>query len=215
MKRKALALAAIMSATLLCSCAQQGGNASDYAQQNMEAVMGATMNDYVTSSKVTSADSTAHSIKNEFDVFMTDSDVKGYGPKRDSNCTISITVTNGIWTSHVSNTDCFKAGGTVSWENDSVGAMAGDSKTGVTNAANLLEIRLADDFPTVQNAYISAYLEGGRTMFVYYTDSTNMLVPELDAVLASEDARNSFTWASGTSGISKEGYIVGTAPKLP
>ena len=133
----------------------------------------------------------------------------------DNKCTVSITVTNGIWTSHFSNTDCFKTGDTVSWENDSVGAKAGDSKTGVTNATNLLEIRFADDFADVQNAYIGAYIEGGKTMFVYYTDNTTGPVPELDAILTSQEARDSFKWASGTQGISQEGYIVGTAPQLP
>ncbi len=215
MKRKALALAAIISAAMLCGCSQ--GNASDHAQQNMQAIMGATMgdmNDYVTSSKVTSANSTAASMKNTINSFLIDCDTKACGMKRDGSCTVSVTIIDGVWTASFSDTSCFQSFGDYFWENDSEGAKAGDSKADVKNFISALEIEFADLYPELNNGYLNAYLDKGRTMFVYFTEDVNGPVPELDAVLSSAEARASFTWASGTEGISQEGYIVGTAPML-
>lgn len=204
-----------MSATLLCSCSQS--STSDHAQQNMQAIMGATigdMNDYVTSSKVTSANSTAASMKNTINSFLTDCDTKACGMKRNESCTVSVTIIDGMWTASFSDTSCFQSFGDYFWENDSEGAKAGDSKADVKNFISRLEIEFTDLYPELHNGYVRAYLDGGRTMFVYFTEDTNGPVPELDAVLGSEEARASFTWASGTEGISREGYIVGTAPIL-
>lgn len=215
MKRKALALAAIISAATLCGCSQ--GSASDHAQQNMQAIMGATMgdmNDYVTSSKVTSTNSTATNMKNTIDSFLIDCDTKACGMKRDGSCTISVTIIDGVWTASFSDTSCFQSFGDYFWENDSEDAKANSDLTDVKNFISRLEIELAHLFPEVDNGYLNAYLDKGRTMFVYFTKDTNRPVPELDAVLGSEEARASFTWASGTEGISQEGYIVGTAPML-
>ena len=209
MKRKALTLAAVMSAALLCSCAQ-----SNNTQQNMQAVMNPTMQAYQQSSMITSANSTAHSIKDQLNTFLTEVDTMACGMKKsnDSKCTVSITVTNGIWTASFSDTSCFNAIGDYYWENDGTGSKASISED--NNLVNQLELDLAYVFPTLLNAYIGAYLQGGRTMFVYFTEDANGPVPELDAVLSSEEARVSFAWTSGTEGISAEGFIVGTAPIL-
>ncbi len=215
MKRAYLALAALISAALLCSCAQN--SSSDAAQQNMNAIMDATMGDmnhYVTSSKVTSANSTAASIKNQFNNFLTSCDTMACGMKRDGSCTISITIIDGVWTASFSDTDCFQASGDYCWENDGAGSKCGDSKSDTKNFVTRLEIEFADLFPDLQNGYVGAYLEGGRPMFVYYTGDATRAIPELDAVLSSEDTRIGFAWASGTNGISQEGLIVGTSPIL-
>lgn len=211
MKRKALALAVLMSTALLCSCAQ--GNASDYAQENMSAVIGASMNNYLAASRRTSANSKAHYIKNQIDTNITYADAKGYGIKSDGSCIISATITDGVCNAILSAPDSFEHTDSISWYNDDIGGSAGDNKE-TDNALTMLEIDLADCLSDVESGYIGAYLENGRVQFVYFTEEATQPVPEMEAVLTDRAARDSFAWASGTNGVSQEGYIVGTAPEL-
>ena len=186
----------------------------------LAAILVPTMLGYVTSSRVTSANSTAASIKNNIDNWLTACDTNGYGMlKGTGNMTmINIDITGGAWTVDNTNTSAFRNGNGKTWAGSGTGS-TGDPKTGASAAAPeyLLAVELADLFPEVQTGYISASLVGGKTMAVYYTADQNTTVASIDAEF---DATNGgwvdeiCAWDDTTAGVATEGCIVGTAPIL-
>lgn len=98
----------------------------------LAAILVPTMLGYVTSSRVTSANSTAASIKNNVDTFLTNADTAGYGMLKGSanNSQIAITVSGGTWTVTNPTAGAFKNGNGKTWAGSGSGA-AGDTKVGV------------------------------------------------------------------------------------
>ena len=198
----------------------------------LAAILVPTMLGYVTSSRVTSANSTAASIKNNIDSFLTSCDTNGYGMLKGSanNTTISITVSSGTWTVSGLNTSAFKSGNGKSWLGSASGCSAGQTKVSVSAAESLLAIELADLFPEIKTAAIVAYVEGGKTLAVAYTadtDSTSSFAagtafPGITSGTTSAtggwsktNSATVFSWNNSTAGVSASGYIVGTAPIVP
>ncbi len=183
----------------------------------LAAILVPTMLNYVTSSRVTSVDSTAASIKNNIDTFLTNCDTAGYGMlKGNTNMdTFKIDVTTGVWTVNMTNTGAFRNGNGKTWAGGGAGS-AGATKVGVTDPSALLAIELADLFPEVQTASIGALVQGGKCMAVYYTADTNGFSAQLDALLGSGGwTSDTCAWDNSTAGVTTEGFIAGTAPKLP
>lgn len=182
----------------------------------LAAILVPTMLNYVTSSRVTSVDSTAASIKNNIDTFLTNADTAGYGMLKGTGNTsvISISITGGTWNVSGITTGSFKNGAGKSWAATGSGAAAG-SKVGVGNATNLLAIELADLFPEIEDGFIGAALQGGKCVAVYYTADSTSADGQLSAMLTSTGwTSDTCTWDSSTAGVSSNGLIVGTAPKL-
>lgn len=198
----------------------------------LAAILVPTMLGYVTSSRVTSANSTAASIKNNIDSFLTTCDTNGYGMLKGSsnNTTITITVSNGTWSVAGLAPAAFKSGGNKTWAATGSGT-AGASKTGTaaSNPSNLLAIELADLFPEIKSASITAYLEGGKTLAVAYTADKNTAMSsgtDLPGITVgtstttggwshASGASPVFAWNNSTAGVSSTGLIVGTAPIVP
>lgn len=193
----------------------------------LAAILVPTMMGYVTSSKITSLNSTAASIKNNIDNFLTTADTKGYGMLKGSTnkSTIEIQITTAAaagggaatttWAVTATNATgtnaAFKTGSTVKWTGTGTGSPAA-TKVNITAAESLLAIELADLFPTVQNAYVRAYLEGGKCMYVVYTEDTTSTFSGCPA--DTNFAAGKFAWDNSTAGISSDGFSVGTAPAL-
>ncbi len=182
----------------------------------LAAILVPAMLGYVTSSQVTSANSTAASIKNNIDNFLTDCDTNGYGMLRGSTntSTITITVSNGSWSVTNTTPGSFKNGNGKTWDGAGTGS-AGATKVGVADPESLLAIQLADLFPEIQTASIGAWVEGGKTLAVYYTADTDGAVTSLAGNIGSGGWQTDpFSWDNSTAGVSSEGFIVGTAPTL-
>lgn len=198
----------------------------------LAAILVPTMLGYVTSSQVTSVNSTAASIKNNIDAFLTDCDTNGYGMYRGSaqNATFDITVTGGAWqvTNFTPSTN-FKNGSGKTWANGTAGYKAGETKVGKGNPADLLAIELANLFPEVDTASIKVYVEGGKCLAVAYTkDTSNALTAGSNCPAITAGNSNStggwsaasgatavFAWDNTTAGVTSDGMIVGTAPEVP
>lgn len=178
----------------------------------LAAILVPTMLGYVTSSQVTSKNSTAASIKNSVDNFLTEADTKGYGMLKGASNTTEITfaISRGTWTATNTNTSAFKSG-TVKWEGTGSGTAAA-TKVGVSDAETLLAIELADLFPSVQTGFAWVYLEGGKCMYAYYTEDTSSA--PTGAPGATDFQKGVFAWDNSTAGITSDGYTVGTAPAL-
>lgn len=192
----------------------------------LAAILVPTMLGYVTSSRVTSANSTAASIKNNVDTFLTNCDTAGYGMLKGSanNSQIHIEVTGGTWAVTNPTTAAFRNGNGKTWDGAGSGA-AGDTKVGVADPETLLAIELADLFPEVDTASMIIYVEGGKTLAVAYTaDTADPLdvgtdCPGITAGTANASggwtANNGaviFAWDNSTAGVTTSGFIVGTAP---
>ncbi len=188
----------------------------------LAAILVPTMLGYVTSSRVTSADTTASKIEDTIDTFLTQADTAGYGMLQSNTATTTVkcNVANGNWTITVANDAVFKEKtGTMSWSTTSATGSANESKQGVKAAEKLLAIEVANLFPDVESCCFTAMLRGGDCTAVWYTaDTGNVtdLTSMADSTLFAngEWADDVFSWDKTTAGVTSEGYIVGTSPKL-
>lgn len=188
----------------------------------LAAILVPTMLGYVTNSRVTSADSTAASIEDSIDNFLTDCDTKGYGMKQAATAISLVTGSvdsTGNWTLTISDVSVFKNNGTNTWSAAPASHPANTSKGGVTDPAELMTIELANLFPDLKNACFEASLVGGDCKAVWYTADTATVddVTDLTGGVNLTNgawANTTFAWDGNTAGISKDGYTVGTAPKL-
>ncbi len=183
----------------------------------LAAILIPTMLGYVTQSKVTSANSTAASIKNEIDAFLTQLDTVNKGMKK-GTVVSTITITIGAastttaaadWQVTVSNKDAFNDSG--NWQ---ASAKPGSTK-GDSNHAAALGADLADLFPEIQKGYIKAFLRGGKTFGVIYTNGTTTAPCDITTWEAATVWPTGAKWANDTAGIASTGDIVGTAPVIP
>ena len=191
----------------------------------LAAILIPTMLNYVTNSRVTSANSTAASLKNNIDTFLTDADTAGYGMKQGANLatfTISVTSTGGVATwavSTVSTPASFK-GPANKWGSTAGSATTATSKTTSDSAEQLLAIELCKLFPEIEQASVFVSLAGGKCMAVAYTaDQSTALQAGTDCPPIStttgkwdEAAATPYDWDGKTDGVNDSGIIVGTAP---
>lgn len=185
----------------------------------LAAILVPTMLGYVTSSRVTSVNSTAASVKNYVGTFLTNADTAGYGMKQANTVidTLDITVTNGTWACTAATAGNYKTGSTITWGAGATGVVANStSKSGVTSAETLLTIELANLFPSLQNAAMHIEMKAGTCSAVAYTEDQNTAIATTDmpGITAGEFA-STFAWDTKTAGIAPSGITVGTAPAIP
>ncbi len=183
----------------------------------LAAILIPTMLGYVTQSKVTSANSTAASFKNEIDAFLTSCDTNGYGMKKGNSAkaTLKITVDDRKWTTQVEDV----AGGSFNgkWQAAS-NVTSADSKADADHLKGLTA-DLAQLFPEIVNGHITAKLVGGKCVGVAYQNEVKT-ASALQALVenATNNARTTwwagYKWDADTLGIDTDGHIVGTAPVL-
>lgn len=190
----------------------------------LAAILIPTMLNYVTNSRVTSANSTAASIKNNIDTFLTDCDTAGYGMKQGGNFstfTIQVTSTGGVATwavNAVSNGSTAFKGPAGKWGATAGSATTATNKTTSDSAEQLLAIELCKLFPEIEQASVFVSLAGGKCMAVAYTaDQSGTLAPGTDcpgivATTGKWDEAANYDWDGKTDGVNDSGIIVGTAP---
>lgn len=194
----------------------------------LAAILVPTMLGMVTKSRVTSANSTAQSIDQTVDEFLTDADTNGYGLKNSGTVTqqlfVTVTTASGadpVWVVSAADNDNFKDGSTTTW-----GATSGNVDKSTTRAAGdkaekMLAIMLCSRFPDMKNASIVLNLKGGMNCAaVVYTADTHTAFTaasfgtELPG-LTNGEFPATWTWDNKTAGITpSNGYIVGTFPNV-
>lgn len=176
---------------------------------------------FVTSSRVTSANTTAAELQKQINNFLTDADTAGYGMKKSNTAIASFTfkiADDGTWGTTLSEgsyspaaSDAFK--GTKTWGTEITGVKANEgNKSDIEDATELMTRTLADVFPDVKSSYVFAYCVGGSCKYVAYsadgTDAPSSMPTE-------DDFKNGvYTWDGNTAGITSDGIILGTAPEL-
>lgn len=193
----------------------------------LAAILVPTMLGYVTSSRVTSANSTAASIKNNIDGFLTTADTQGYGMLLGStvNQRLDITVDSAKWSITAATGTNFKSGSSIKWGIAASSKTKDDKKSEAKSAEDLLAIELANLFPEIKSAAIIVLLNGGKCTGVAYTADVNSMTnfpnTEYPKILNESGTSgaiafdSSCKWDEKTAGVSPKGYIVGTAPAIP
>ena len=177
----------------------------------LAAILIPTMLGYVTQSKVTSANSTAASIKNEIDAFLTQCDTVNKGMKKGSViATLTVQVSGGNWT--VGNSTEGSFNDSTNWTGTSVAS----GTKGSANHLAALGADLKDLFPEIKNGAMTAYLRGGKTFGVMYVNGVSTM-PSVTGFswTTSADWPTEAYWANDTQGIATAGDIIGTAPVIP
>ena len=197
----------------------------------LAAILVPTMLGYVTSSRVTSADTTAAKIEDTIDTFLTQADTAGYGMLQSKSAVALIqgtcTANNGkgewqITMFEKTANKTFKSSSSMSWSTTpSSKKSANDPKGSIVKAEDLLAIELANLFPDVTSCCFEAGLEAGDCAAVWYTADANSCgsVSDLSKKYFTDAAGGgwkgeTFGWDGSTAGVSTDGYIVGTSPKL-
>ena len=194
----------------------------------LAAILIPTMLGYVTQSKVTSANSTAASIKNEIDAFLTNLDTVDKGMKKGSMKAVIVltaaTATDKVttWTCTVSDQGNTKATSSFNdydnWSGGANTATSSDATTvtkGSTSHRQALAADIRDLFPEIKDGAIAAYLQGGKCVGVQYTNGTTNLL-SADALGAWAGTwPTGCKWSNGTAGVTASGDIIGTAPVIP
>lgn len=172
------------------------------------------MGSYVRQARVTSACSTAASVKINLVNCMTEFDTMGFGAVRSEVSYIGIEIKDGVWNATVGNLGAFKSSGSYVWANDPNGARAGEAKAGVTNPEVLMEIELAEMYPELEDGYVGAIVNGGRVEFLYFSEDTSYPIDEMERLIDNGDYNSAtYDWPK-YNGVSAEGYTVGTSPVL-
>ena len=187
----------------------------------LAAILIPTMLGFVTSSRVTSANTTAAELQKQINNFLTDADTAGYGMKKSNTAIASFTFKideTGTWGTTLSEgsyspaaSDAFK--GTKKWGPEIIGVKANEgNKSDIDDATELMTRTLADVFPDVKSSYVFAYCVGGSCKYVAYSaDGTDAPSP----MPTEDDFKNGvYTWDGNTAGITSDGIILGTAPEL-
>ena len=191
----------------------------------LAAILVPTMLGYVTSSRVTSADTTAAKIEDTVDTFLTQADTAGYGMLQSNNALALITgnCAGGTWTLNITDQTAgtgggFKSSSTISWTATSGTGSANETKVNVHDAIKLLAIELGNLFPDTETCTFECYLRGGDCTAVWYTgDVSNAAPTGLTSgahISNGEWSADTFSWDNTTAGVDSEGHIVGTSPKL-
>lgn len=179
------------------------------------AILVPTMLGYTISSRVTSANSTASDLQKAINLFLTEANTQQYGMfvSRSNNTEMQVSIVNGVWSLTISDPSVFVNNGSARWSGSGTG-QNGIPAANAQNAEDLLATRLASLFGEVKTGYISAYLEGGICRALYYTADTTAAVPNMPAFGIGGWSVATHGWDGNNAGVTPDGTIVGTSPKL-
>lgn len=203
----------------------------------LAAILVPTMMGFVTSSRVTSANSTAASFEDQIEQFLTDCDTKGYGMKsgNTSTATIWIDIQPNAWKTTIDaigTTGSFKKNSTTDWKAGTTITSADTAIAKSDNATDLMSIKLMSLFPDLQQGTVIAWVKAGNVEALVYTADGNGYANLGAAKTAIGDVASAAynagvlggsgvnwgtktaKWDEKTAGISNTGLTVGTSPAL-
>ena len=157
----------------------------------LAAILVPTMLGYVTSSRVTSADSTAASLKDTIGNAMVETDTKGFKVPRSGSITVTLGGTS--------------ADPTVAMKNSA------DSDASYPELITAIEDKIKNDYNFTKDFTAVVYLKDGKVVGCAYCADKGAKV---DSILESDFTNGSTSkWNTDTDGIMDD-FVVGTSPKL-
>ncbi|GEM_PF-3527720 len=195
----------------------------------LAAILVPVMIGFNTNSQVVSANSTAASMEDFIERFLTECDAKGCGMYSSNTVATTITVTvsdssgTPTWTVSVADPSTFKSGGGVSWTTAGKGMTFSDSMASAASSGqDTLALRMCNEFRDVENAYIWVAVKKGNVEALYFNPE-GVSVPQLETQYSSgvlgatadvDWDKRVCKWDDNNAGVAKLGYIVGTSPAL-
>lgn len=178
------------------------------------AITGCSKIGFVSSSSITSADTTANAVKKSISSFLIDADTSGYGMIQGTETIIEVTVDNCSWTVYAVDASAFKQSNSVAWGTMQEEIKANDSKDSVSSGERLLGISLANNLSELEKGSMWAYCKDGVCLYAMYSpDFTDRISSHSDVPTVEDCKSGSFAW-NGDAGVTASGYIIGTNPKL-
>ncbi len=188
----------------------------------LAAILVPTMLNQVTSSRVTSANSTAKSLLTTVNTFITEMDTKGYGTQKQdiavadgAQATVTISVgADGKYTI----TEALGTGVDAFWS-DAATELAGPDTVDAEcdGVYKYLVQKLEADFSFTQNVCVVAYMNQGKCVaLTYYADGASMDdigAPGYEALMNGITEDSEFQWGSN-DGVTSAGAVIGTSPQL-
>ena len=167
--------------------------------------------------QVADADKMCTYLRSRINYILTCCDTAGFGMKTDEKNTsaeIEITIENSEWTIYAVDASTFKTMSYCKW-----GATLSKIKSYDNCDMNYGEGHIARElilcFPEIVQGSIWCYCEAGECKYVIFTATTSERISTLKGFPSVESFdEDFFTWDGKTEGVTTEGYIVGTCPKL-
>lgn len=180
----------------------------------LAAILIPTLIGYTIKANVTSANSTAATLKKNINAFLLEADVNNYGMKisETSHTEIEISVTNSTWNVTITDPSHFVSIPGHVWTGSGTGVRDG-SIAAATCPEDEMAIYLANLYPELKTAYMKFNVKAGNCNALYYTDETDTAF-NLQSFAVNGWAVSVYNWDNNNAGVSTEGYVVGTAPVL-
>ena len=180
----------------------------------LAAILVPTLIGYTIKASVTSANSTAASLRKNVNSFLLEADVDNYGMKiaESSHTEIEVTVTNSVWNVTVGDPNVFVSIPGHVWAGSGTGTYGG-SISAAACPEDEMAIYLANLYPEITTAYMKFNVKAGDCNALYYTDETDTPFT-IQNFAVNGWAVSVYNWDNNNAGVCTEGYIVGTAPVL-
>ncbi len=161
------------------------------------------------STRLAFADSSASTIMSELTTILTRMDAEKSGMKMSSTSLITITVEDGVWKVTNGTPDSFRSN-MYTWNG------SGSSDSGSEDGAeDFMAAQLADRMPNVKSAGISAWFESGSCLAVSFTVDSSTPDSQVTGNMGEGGwLETEFEWDGKVEGVSTDGNVVGTSPKL-
>lgn len=203
-----------------------GGESGETAEDKDEGglgVVGGAMLDYVVSSRVTSADTTAAQIRHAVDNWLTDIDTRGYGMKmnKDNVLVVYMGFSESNGGGEHGNKSCSTSDIAAAYT-ESMWKINTDVCEDGVFLENDFEDYMGDLLPEASGT-AAVVIRGGACKFAAFTPDSDGGTPadmsaseineRISAYMLGSDNYYFSDWSSGTSGIGSDGKIYGTYPK--
>lgn len=186
----------------------------------LAAILVPTMMGMVTKARVTSANNTASELRTTVNWMLLQADAAHFGINQNKvikfDITINTTDGNTVWTCSAAQEGTYHNGnaGGITWgtaQSYTVGSNADTGKLG----EKMICQSMSERFSQMKNGSAVIVLNSGDCTFVAYSSEISSGLPEDQYPPIGTDGNpGSFDWDGNISGISPEGYIVGTSPAV-
>lgn len=167
--------------------------------------------------QVADADSKCTSLRSSINYILRACDTAGYGMKtegKNTSAQIEITIENSEWTVYAVDTSAFESMDYCKWG-------VTQSKVKIDDNFDLrcgeghIAKELAGTFRDISQGSIWCYCEAGECKYVIFTPKTSERISTLKGFPSVKSFdEDFFVWNGKTEGVTNEGYVVGTCPKL-
>lgn len=190
----------------------------------LAAILIPTLFGAVREAQVNNANTSASSIREKLNIFMTKAEIDGYGMGSSETCNARLDISIGddkVWNvATVADNGTFSSTGSLQWTG-SGSASASDQNP--SNAEEALAINMSNIFTDLRNASVVAYLNGGKVVYVAFAENVapaDIIASDgapavVGGTNAPYTAPDNDPWGGTIAGFTSRGFCCGTSPIVP